>query len=286
MRRNKNSARRAKGKRGRGLQAQNASCTEVIIGWSSQITQGTTGGGALSNFEGGSSYTNVTNIILDPFILGGRFSTMASLFSQYKVHYGVFEYKPSSNYGYANNPAGGISTSTVAIQSRNFAMAIVDDVSNAPTSATGAIQSGGIVVRTGQSRQMAIPRSCCNKWLWTSTTTVSASATLVDERTACFGLLCCRWLDSSTTANATYGNIFFRLKVSFKGPVQVAAPIGALRAPRVISVDDEEKKISSSERDETTSTHSVGGNQSLSEWVSPFVANPGNDQVPKGLLFS
>jgi len=163
------------------------------------------------------------SIWLDPFIIGGRLHTMASLFTQYRMLRCSFQFVPRSTAsGVMSNVAG--TTTTPSYGSRTISVGTSPDAAYAPSTYLQILDMGGKSKNTSRGFSLNITRMIDKRWKFTSAT--NASPTVIDLRSCAFTLFACAFSDTSTTASATYGSWICRWYADFRGPIASAPAIG------------------------------------------------------------
>jgi len=190
-----------------------------------QTTSGT--GGFSSTTQAQVSISSANSIYLDPYTLGGRMYDFAGLFGQYMIRSLTVSYTPFlSDSGVVATPGGANTTPSYA--HRTFGIVALADPAFILTTYPGIMSVGGKSFQTnkkGTYRFAGIPRD------WKYCTTTSSSPSTIDERQACFGVLCIAFEDSSTASSTTYGNLTLRWDATFRVPT-IPGLVGA--PPRVL----------------------------------------------------
>jgi hypothetical protein len=163
---------------------------------------------------------NISEVYLDPYVIGGRVSNMASYFQKYRIRGGTITYK--CRQPPAQVLEGTTLTTTVAVEQ---CFGWHPDFFTPPNSFADARRFGGVVtniLRSGASCKIG-PSG------WLFTTTSSATPDTQDLRQVCFGGFYC-FVDNFPSFSATYepGYFDFSLDIEFQG-VQDGAQLGAER---------------------------------------------------------
>jgi hypothetical protein len=181
-------------------------------------------------------------MVLDPYIIGGRFAIFAAQYQQYRIKSGFVKYRPDCSPNGLVDMAGGPSSATVTYENRAFALGIFKDPALSSITYENILQTGGFYGSTTKGFTLRVPSS---GWLWTSTT--ASSPTTIDLRMTSFGKMFFAYFIASTTATASYGHLEFSLVIEFKGTIDNAALLGKvisreIARPRSIYITDVDSK--------------------------------------------
>lgn len=273
-----NRSKRRTGKRGQragggSLQPGQLSWGEMrmkIQGVPFFITATAASQGCITTGESKASLTSAGSTILDPFTIGGRFYTVAQLFTQYKINRCVFRYKPYSTVsGVQFNPQTTSTTPTYT--SRAMAVCVVSDPATLMTGLNDIISAGGIVCNSSKPWNLSVQGGGLGKWLYTSTT--SASPTSIDARMVAFGFMRGSFeVSSSTNSNIVLGPVLVDMDVSLRGMISATAPIGLMPSQLTLAADpDSDEKTGAASQ---VSNGGVGGGSVGRAGLSPADVPP------------
>jgi hypothetical protein len=181
--------------------------------------------GGLNNDASGLSMTNFANVYLDPYVIGGRFRSLADQFLQYRVRSVTARFRPAVTASGVTYNTGAANT-TPGYAVREFAFGIAKDPNYAPGSFEIAVETGAQVTTTSRPASFTLRNL---PWLFCY---LPGGATIADLRQCALGSAYLVFRENSTAATPIYGQLMLDLDVEFRYAANIA--VAALQGPTVV----------------------------------------------------